>query len=49
MTWSVAVACSDTLVSVFGAEEVWERLGIFGGVGSKSIAANAIVGESFLL
>lgn len=45
----VAVAVGLALGVVGGADEVWYRLGVFGGIGGFAVAADAGVVEGFLL
>jgi hypothetical protein len=45
----VTTAVCNTLGAIFRADEVWEGLRKFGGIGALSVAADAIVGKGILL
>lgn len=44
----VSIACCNALVAVFLALEVWDRLGVFGGVRGHSVSADAVVAKGGL-
>lgn len=45
----VTATVSNALATIFCADEVWEGLREFGGIGALPISADAVVGEGILL